>query len=42
MKIFSGPIAHFGLVLEQVNPEDFNEIAQVRFFEERRKKRRGN
>ena len=37
MKMFFGLIAQFGLVLGQVNPEDFNEIAQVRFFEERRK-----
>ena len=37
MKIFFGLIAQFGLVLGQVNREDFNEIAQVRFFEERRK-----
>ena len=37
MKMFLGLIAQFGLVLGQVNPEDFNEIAQVRFFEERRK-----
>ena len=42
MKIFFGLIAQFGLVLGQVNREDFDEIAQVRFFEERRKKRRGN
>ena len=37
MKIFFGLIAQFGLVLGEVNREDFNEIAQVRFFEERRK-----
>ena len=32
MKMFFGLIAQFGLVLGQVNPEDFNDIAQVRFF----------
>ena len=37
MKFFFGLIAQFGLVLGQVNREDFDEIAQVRFFEERRK-----
>ena len=35
MKMFFGLIAQFGLVLGQVNPEDFNDIAQVRFFEGR-------
>ena len=32
-KMFFGLIAQFGLVLGQVNPENFNDIAQVRFFE---------
>ena len=36
MKMFFGLIAQFGLVFGQVNPEDFNDIAQVRFFEERK------
>lgn len=31
MKMFLGLIAQFGLILGQVNPDDFNEIAQVLF-----------
>ena len=37
MKMFFGLIAQLGVVLGQVNPEDFNDIAQVRFFMVRKK-----
>ena len=32
MKMFFGLIAQFGLAFGQVNPEDFNDIAQVRYL----------
>ena len=37
MKMFFGFLAQFGLVLGQVNPEDFNDISQVRPFMSREK-----